>query len=111
VRYHRSGGGITVACGRPAGRCRICELVDPAHPDFDAYYRSFYGESVEGDALPPSRPSIPLAGDIIEAATRRLGVDRLARWLADKLGVDCGCDDRRRALNRIDAQLRRYLSR
>jgi hypothetical protein len=51
----------------------------------------------------------PLAGDLMAAASQRLGADRLASWLASKLGVDCGCEWRRVKLNEIDAKLRKRL--
>jgi hypothetical protein len=50
---------------------------------------------------------VPLAGDLVSELTHRLGVDRAAFWLADKIGVDCGCPQRQELLNRLDAKLRR----
>lgn len=52
---------------------------------------------------------VPLAGDLVEALARRVGADRAARWIAAKLGSDCGCAARRAMLNRIDAAARRFL--
>lgn len=60
----------------------------------------------------PAAPQIPLAGDIVAMAAHRIGADRLAKWVAAKLGKDdCNCEARRIALNRLDASLRRYLAR
>jgi hypothetical protein len=53
--------------------------------------------------------AIPLAGDLVEAASKRIGADRLASWLASKLGVDCGCQWRHDKLNEIDGKLRKRL--
>jgi hypothetical protein len=59
--------------------------------------------------LPPSY-GLPLAGDLAAAFTARVGVDRAAKWVAAKLGIeDCGCPERQAALNRLDAKLRRFL--
>lgn len=69
---------------------------------------------VNPEAMPcneaPVAPQIPLAGDLVESMTRRIGADRLAKWLAAKLGVDCGCEARRIAINKLDAKIRAYLS-
>jgi hypothetical protein len=40
---------------------------------------------------PSPPPAVPLAGDLVAALTQRLGADRAARFIAAKLGVDCGC--------------------
>jgi hypothetical protein len=66
--------------------------------------------SASAVVAPPVAPTIPLAGDLVAAATKRLGADRLARWIEAKVGVDCGCESRREALNRLDEKLRCYLS-
>ena len=34
-----------------------------------------------------AKPSIPLAGDLVELLTQRLGADRAAKWVAAKLGA------------------------
>jgi hypothetical protein len=67
-----------------------------------------------GGRTPPAetRPrEILLAGDLVAAVTARLGADRLAKWLAKvATGVpDCGCLERQRKLNEIDARLRKWL--
>lgn len=125
TRDHALADGTAVACHRAAhGRCRVCELVDRDGPHYrEEYRRLFYpGEfpDVADVQVPASHPasqatshptstSIPLAGDLVEGLAKRLGADRAARWVAGKLGVDCGCAERRDALNRIDRLARRFL--
>jgi hypothetical protein len=65
-------------------------------------------------AVTPARPPTPtgsptLAGDLVEAAAKRLGADRLAKWIEEKTGLPCNCDSRQAALNRLDATLRKWL--
>lgn len=64
---------------------------------------------VQPAAVTIPAPGIPLAGDLIAAATHLFGADRLARWVAAKRGKDCGCADRQRWLNELDAKVRNYL--
>jgi hypothetical protein len=70
---------------------------------------------VEGDFAnrPASTASalaqLPLAGDLVAALTKRMGIDWVVKTVADELGVDCGCPERRQALNALDAKLRRFL--
>jgi hypothetical protein len=63
--------------------------------------------------VPVSAPilaGIPLAGDLVERAAKKMGADRFARWFAQKRGyADCNCAERRDRLNALDAKLRRYL--
>lgn len=88
---------------------RYCEMVDPNHPAYEPAMAdrllAFSGEGV------PARkpPALPLAGDLVAALTARIGADRAAEWISDKLGKDCGCATRRAALNRLDAKLRSWL--
>lgn len=69
-----------------------------------------------GADLPPvvARGPAPAAGpmpvgDLVAALTKRLGADRATRWIADKLGVECGCLERQQKLNALDAKVRRFL--
>lgn len=118
------------------GHERLRQLCDPAHPDYDpawppaisalaerpapaptpaptfplAHSRIAAGQGPPAAPPPPaSAPTLPLAGDLVEALTQRIGADRLARWVGAKLGVDCGCAARRDRLNDLDATLRRFL--
>lgn len=76
----------------------------------DGWILFLLGAGLEpGSGTPSCPPSLPLAGDLIKAASRRLGADRLARWVAARLGVDCGCEERRLRINALDAKLRKYL--
>lgn len=102
--------------------CRICQLIDPSSPHYREEYRRLYVPEDFPDAPAPPPPftlpgpdhspqvaSIPLAGDLVAAMTKRIGVDRLTRWVAEELGVDCHCSARQEALNRLDAKFRRFL--
>lgn len=61
-------------------------------------------------AVEPSRwGNIPLAGDLIEKAARRLGADRLARWWTRVTGAECGCAERKERLNRATKVLVEWL--
>jgi hypothetical protein len=53
--------------------------------------------------------TLPFTGDLIAAATARLGIDRLANYVAEQLGGECHCPERREKLNRLDARLRKWL--
>lgn len=55
--------------------------------------------------------AVPLAGDLVADLAHRIGADRAARWVAGKIGTDCGCKGRQDALNRVDASIRRFLGR
>jgi hypothetical protein len=104
MRYHYADGIHPVECPAQHGRrCRICELTDPAHPDHNPAYLALYTDE------PTGGPGFPLAGDIIAAATARLGIDRLAKYVAEQLGGECHCPERQEKLNRLDARLRRWL--
>jgi hypothetical protein len=99
------------------GHRRYRELCDPAHPNH-LHYRELVLRLASAPAPEPpaSRPQsplekLPLAGDLVELAAKRLGADRLVRWVAGKLGRDCGCARRQERLNELDRSLRRYLAR
>jgi hypothetical protein len=51
------------------------------------------------------RNDIPLAGDVVEAIAKRLGVDHLARWWESRTGKMCGCPARKEAMNRASEKL------
>lgn len=122
---HTTAGGAAIPCTREAhGRCAICDRIDPGSPAYDVAYRRIFHpaefpdapppevapDPLPGPAPPPPPIRVLLAGDLMEAAAKRLGADRLANWLAAKLGKDdCQCAARRDALNRLDARLRAYL--
>ncbi len=40
-------------------------------------------------------------GDNVADFTRATGIDRVVNWFSKVTGVDCGCDQRRRMLNRL----------
>lgn len=93
---------------------RECELIASGRDDYADLVRDRAGmprsDTAPASPAPVSRPdSIPLAGDIVASMSRRIGADRFAAWVAAKLGADCGCEERRRKLNELDAKLRRYL--
>jgi hypothetical protein len=52
---------------------------------------------------------IPLAGNLVAAMTKRMGIDWVVKTVADELGVPCGCEDRQVKLNALDAKFRRFL--
>jgi len=89
----------------------FCDLAATGEPTKLAHVRnrSALASGAPAPANPAPFPSLPLAGDLVALATKRLGADRLARWVAAKLGADCGCEARRQILNTLDAALRRYL--
>jgi hypothetical protein len=70
---------------------------------------------VEGDLAnrPASTASalaqLPLAGNLVAALTKRMGIDWVVKTVADELGVDCHCVERQQKLNALDAKLRRFL--
>jgi hypothetical protein len=73
------------------------------------------GQPLPSEPLPiPTPPSDPqnmglmLAGDVVEAVAKRIGADRLAKWLEAKTGVNCGCASRKEALNRASEKLLRW---
>jgi hypothetical protein len=64
------------------------------------------------DPEPPPAPRvtvIPLAGDLVEEAMKRIGAKRFADWMNAKLGVDCGCTARQAKMNDLDRKLRLWL--
>jgi hypothetical protein len=62
-----------------------------------------------GPVAQASQMTIPLAGDLFAALTKRIGADRAVKYVSDKLGVDCHCEERRRKANELDARVRRFL--
>jgi hypothetical protein len=103
---------------------RFRALCDPASPIYDARYIPIVIEMAGGPPRPrpappagrppcsapsPAGSPIPLAGDLVAAAAARLGADRLAKWVAGRLGRECGCARRRAKLNQVDRALRRWL--
>lgn len=127
AQTHRLPDGTGLPCVREShGACRVCDLIDRDGPHYrEDYRRLFHPEEFPAPTTttpapviaavsrpaPPSPPAIPLAGDLVAALTHRLGADRAAKWVARKLGTDCGCSRRQAALNRADAAARRYLAR
>jgi hypothetical protein len=124
VDTHTTAGGAAIPCTREAhGRCAICDRINPGSPAYDAAYRRIFHpaefpgapppdvapDPLPGPAPPPPAIRVMLAGDLMESAAKRLGADRLAKFIGGKLGVDCGCSARRDAINRLDAKLRAYL--
>lgn len=84
--------------GRVAMRCALGwtepRRIDPPPADPDT---------------PNPAQGLPLAGDLVAGLTRLLGVDGAVKYVADYLGVDCGCPERREKLNRLDATVRKFL--
>jgi hypothetical protein len=121
--YHSAAGHPPLPCSMGShGRCRICDLIDRDGPHYrEDYRRRFhpeeFGETPAPRIAPPAPPppapvATPmLAGDIAEAAFKRLGADRLAKWYEAKTGKPCGCASRKEAMNKADAALRRWLAR
>lgn len=111
---------------KPISICHRCEQMESAcHGScacmVDMVDISLHAESSECplgkfsscvDALvakmPSRRPSIPLAGDILEAAIKRIGADRLAKWWTKRVG-NCGCSARKEKINAADRKLRKWL--
>jgi hypothetical protein len=62
-------------------------------------------------SCPPAKPetAIPLAGDLLEAAFAKFGMDRFAKWWTKMTGRPCGCKKRKAMINRIDMALRKRL--
>jgi hypothetical protein len=103
------------------GHERFRSLCDPDHPDFNPAYASLVIAMATGEAASPKEghpspqqpptplESLPLAGDLLAAAAEKISAARLVKYVSEKLGVDCGCESRRVALNRLDASLRKWL--
>jgi hypothetical protein len=116
VRTH-TANGVEIACRREtAGSCRICDLSDPDSPSYRADYARLYSgattHTVTAAAPVPDTATtygIPLAGDLVAALTKRMGIDWVVKTVADELGVDCHCASRQAALNALDAKFRRFL--
>jgi hypothetical protein len=54
---------------------------------------------------------IPLAGDLLESAIKRIGADRLAKWWEKATGRPCGCKERREKMNQATRRLLAWLGR
>lgn len=103
---------LEIVVGR-TGHERYRELCDPSSPTYDPRYVPIVIEMAGGEPAPPAppvrlAPPIPLAGDVVEAIAKRLGADRLAKWWERQTGLDCGCDERRRRLNRATKRLLKW---
>lgn len=110
-------GSGAIECPRDSGRrCRLCELLDPGHPDHIPEFRTLYLRDGEPprprppttSPTTPRPPDIPLAGDVVEAIARRIGADRLTAWWERQTGMPCGCVDRKETLNRATERLLRW---
>jgi hypothetical protein len=107
----------------------LCAWVDPSSPRFQpagaaALVRMARGEpdpaggiqdtparAAEAQAAAAAAPAgIPLAGDLVEALARRVGADRLAAYVARKLGQPCNCPARQARLNALDRRFRRWVT-
>jgi hypothetical protein len=88
----------------------LCEWAASGDPARRAHIVRRSESGPTGERTEHPAPAIPLAGDLMATASRLIGADRLARWVAENMGYDdCGCADRQRWLNEQDAKLRRYL--
>ena len=57
-----------------------------------------------------SQPTkIPLAGDLVAAAAKRIGADRLAKLWEKWTGKPCGCAERKERMNRATERLLKWL--
>jgi hypothetical protein len=81
----------------------------PPEPPRSTIPAAVPGSATVDEPTPAPSYGFPLAGDIIAAATARLGIDRLAKYMAEQLGVECGCPERQQKLNRLDMRLRKWL--
>ena len=106
---HVAANGSVTNCR--GDRCRICAMIDRSGPHYrEDYRRLFHPEEFpDAPAVSQPTPAIPLAGDLVAALTAKLGADRAAKWVAEKLGGDCHCAARREKMNRLDRKLRRWL--
>lgn len=100
------------------GHVRYRDLCDPSHPDYHPGYPALViamAEDRPPPAPPPEAPpavrGLPLAGDVLEAALKRLGAEKLTAWWTARTGQPCACSQRRDAINRADAALRRWIAR
>lgn len=51
-KFHVTKDGIRTKCWSEFGRCRICELTDPSHRDYNPLYRALY--SLENSTEDPT---------------------------------------------------------
>jgi hypothetical protein len=119
---HHAPGHVPLECtAEKFGACTICNLIATN----EHYRRLFAPERADEPAAPAPQPSVihagegpvaqapqptvPLAGDLFAGLTKRIGVDRAVKYVADKLGVECGCPERQARLNALDARVRRFL--
>jgi hypothetical protein len=86
---------------------------DPDYQGYDAALCAELQAIERGEEPKPVaqalQPTVMLAGDLVAALTKRIGADRAAKYVADKLGADCHCEERRQKLNALDARVRRFL--
>jgi hypothetical protein len=119
---HQAPGHVPLECtAEKFGSCAICNLIAT-----NEHYRRLFAPPGDNEpAVPAPQPSVihagagpvaqvpqttvPLAGDLFAALTKRIGVDRAVKYVSDKLGVDCHCEERRRKANELDARVRRFL--
>jgi hypothetical protein len=135
---HVTPGLPPIPCLREShGHCAICERIDRNGPNYsEPYRRLFHPEEFSEEppavmaapepTLQPAVPcpeagpqpapmsaewlaQVPLAGDLVAALTKRMGIDWVVKTVADELGVDCGCPERQQKLNALDAKFRRFL--
>lgn len=67
--------------------------------DFPCPFGGEWGK-VPVDAPKPRKRS-KMAGDHLYWLFSRLRITNAAAWLSEKTGVDCGCETRRREINRL----------
>jgi hypothetical protein len=107
-----------------SGHARYCQWCDPAHPDHNPAWCAQLmviarrePEPTRNVASVPLRPypdvspdETPLLGDLIDSLARWIGADRAAKWVEERLGVPCGCPERREKLNAIHKAARRFIN-
>jgi hypothetical protein len=57
----------------------------------------------------PTAGTIIPCGDWVAVIAKRIGAARLAKWWSEKTGIDCGCEDRQKAMNDACAKLEKWL--
>ena len=129
IRHGGHGIGIDLLMPTAADNqhhCHRCDKADrcclPAMPcTADVLKRDIIVLSAEGCPIqkfpaadgqpeqPAERHTIPLAGDLLEAALKRVGAGRLTKLYERARGKGCGCTKRKERLNRIDRRIRKWL--
>jgi hypothetical protein len=119
-----SNSGKPIPCTREThGSCRICELIDPEHPDYaEATRRLFHPEAFGGEPSRAGEPvveAVPKAqwpfgiaavamfarpgdrgiGDTVARTIGPIGGDLFKEWWKKITGTDCGCGGRQEHLN------------